>query len=324
MIHETIRPRVIVSRCIEFDHCRWNGAIISSPTVVRLEPFVEFVQVCPEADIGLGVPRPPIRLVDLGDGVRLVQPTSGKDITEEMNAFLERFLESVHVMDGAILKGSSPTCGTRNTKVYSGIEKAPVKRRGAGLFGQMIHDRYPGMPIESDERLANCRIKDHFLTALWTRTRFRGALESGRIRDLVDFHAKNKYLLSAYNQSAMRAMGRIVANQDGLDRKEIFLAYDTQLRRAMSQGPRTGGMTNALQHMFGYYSGRLSKEERDFYLSTLEAYRTNRVPLMACTQLIREYGIRFDDAYIRDQTILDPYPLQVFDQCELGGRDYWK
>ena len=54
--------------------------------------------------------------------------------------------------------------------------------------------------------------------------------------------------------------------------------------------------------MYGYSSDQLSKREQEFFLASLEGYRTGRVPSIACTQLIREYGIRFGDTYIRDNS----------------------
>ena len=59
----TPRPTVIASRCLGFAKCRYNGQTISDDFVRKLEPHVEFVTTCPEVEIGLGVPRNPIRIV---------------------------------------------------------------------------------------------------------------------------------------------------------------------------------------------------------------------------------------------------------------------
>jgi uncharacterized protein YbbK (DUF523 family) len=50
------RPRLVVSRCLELAACRYNGATIRAPLVRRLEPYVELVPICPEVEVGLGVP----------------------------------------------------------------------------------------------------------------------------------------------------------------------------------------------------------------------------------------------------------------------------
>ena len=56
MARKYSRPRVVVSRCIEFDPCRYDGSKIPSTTVDHLKPFVDFIPVCPEVEIGLGYP----------------------------------------------------------------------------------------------------------------------------------------------------------------------------------------------------------------------------------------------------------------------------
>ncbi|WP_157200267.1 hypothetical protein [Methanogenium cariaci] len=38
-------PSVVVSRCIEFDHCRWNGEMVTSHVVEQLKDFVDFIPV---------------------------------------------------------------------------------------------------------------------------------------------------------------------------------------------------------------------------------------------------------------------------------------
>lgn len=58
-----VRPRVLFSRCLGFAACRYNGQSIRDETVEALLPFVDPVTVCPEVEIGLGIPRLAIRLV---------------------------------------------------------------------------------------------------------------------------------------------------------------------------------------------------------------------------------------------------------------------
>jgi len=50
------RPNVVFSRCLGFDHCRYNGGIISEIMVDQLKPFTEVVTVCPEVTMVLVLP----------------------------------------------------------------------------------------------------------------------------------------------------------------------------------------------------------------------------------------------------------------------------
>ncbi len=51
---------------------------ITDTFVAALMPFVETIPLCPEVEIGLGIPRDPIRIVKVNDSKRLVQQSTGK------------------------------------------------------------------------------------------------------------------------------------------------------------------------------------------------------------------------------------------------------
>jgi uncharacterized protein YbbK (DUF523 family) len=59
------RPCIVISRCIEFDPCRYDGSKIPSPLVAHLRSFADCIPVCPEVEIGLGTPRATVRIVRL-------------------------------------------------------------------------------------------------------------------------------------------------------------------------------------------------------------------------------------------------------------------
>ena len=87
------KPRLFSSKCLGFAACRWNGVAIQDELVEKLKPFVEFVTACPEAEIGLGIPRDPIRIVMKGSAKSLVQLNTERDITKDMEKYLSSFLK---------------------------------------------------------------------------------------------------------------------------------------------------------------------------------------------------------------------------------------
>ncbi len=92
--------------------------MISSSLVQDLTDYVDFITVCPEVEIGLGIPRDPVRIVRKGDKDHLVQPATGKDFSGEMRDFAISFLSSLPEVDGFILKNRSPTSGIKDAKIY--------------------------------------------------------------------------------------------------------------------------------------------------------------------------------------------------------------
>lgn len=318
------RPVVVCSRCLGFEHCRYNGQMLTDPIVEALTPFVEFITPCPEKEIGLGVPRHPVRVVQEGDEERLVQLLTGLDVTEAMRRFSSGFFEKAGEVDGFILKSRSPSCGLFDVKRYPPVEKTPPSGRGAGLFGGEALSRYPGLAIEDEARLGNEKILAHFLTKVFTLADFRTVMKSGRPGDLVAFQSRHKLLLMAHSQREMRELGRVVANQAETGMEKALALYRSHLVAAFTSGATHRAHINVLEHAFGYVSKMLSREEREFFLDNLEMYREDRTPLVTLLGLLESWILRFDVTYLREQSYFRPYPAELqrkFDRYR--WKDYW-
>ncbi|HDQ34780.1 MAG TPA: DUF1722 domain-containing protein, partial [Chloroflexi bacterium] len=304
-----VRPRVVVSKCLGFEACRYNGVTIPDSFVQQLGDYVTYLPVCPEVEIGLGVPRDPIRIVMVNGVERLLQPATGADVTEKMHTFAEQHFETLTDIDGFILKGRSPSCGIKDVRRYQGVERgAASDKKGRGMFGGAVLERYPHLPVEEEGRLTNFTIREHFLTALFTLARFRMTKAAQKIHALVEFHSANKYLLMAYNESQLRIMGRIVANPDKKPLPEVLARYEENLHQALRRPPRRTTGINVLMHTLGYFSEQLTSEEKAYFLDTLEKYRAKKVPLSVPVSLINSWVIRFNEPYLSQQTFFMPYP----------------
>jgi uncharacterized protein YbgA (DUF1722 family)/uncharacterized protein YbbK (DUF523 family) len=307
------KPNVVISKCITFEPVRYNAQMISSHFVEQLKPFVNFIPVCPEVEIGLGVPRDPIRIVLINGERRLMQPATGLDFTEKMQQFANSYLDSLDEVDGFILKRGSPSSGFKNVKVYPRMEKSSPVGKGPGFFGEAVLRKFPNLAIEDEMRLLNHRIREHFLTKLFTLASFRGVKKSGRIKELIRFHSENKYLLTAYNQKELRTLGKIASNQEPKQLAEILEDYEPHLRLALARTPSTGAYVNVMFKMMGYFSHQLSREEKSFFLESIDRYRAGRLALSANLSVLRAWIVRFKEKYLMNQTFLQPYPEELTD-----------
>lgn len=323
------RPKVIVSKCLEFGHCRYNGAIVHSDIVQQLMPHVDFIPICPEMEIGLGVPRPSIQIQHIQGHKKLIQPATGRDMTNKMTVFAKDFLTTQNntETDGFILKNKSPSCGIRDVRYYHGEKKTVLSSKNPGFFGEAILTLFPHAAIEDEGRLRNPQIRDHFLTKLFTLASFRNIKKSSTIKDLITFHTRNKYLLMGYNQKEMRHLGRIVARNPPQALEKTFQDYENHLHLALTHPPRCASNINALMHSLGFVTDKLGKEEKVFFLEILENYRQGRVPLGVATHVLNSWMIRFKENYLIEQTYFHPYPSELMDVELLNvcaARDYWK
>jgi uncharacterized protein YbgA (DUF1722 family)/uncharacterized protein YbbK (DUF523 family) len=316
------RPAVVVSECLEFADCRYNGQQIACPVVKQLKPFVDFRPVCPEMGIGLGVPREPIRVIE-GNGRRsLCQPATGRDLTDEMNGFAARHLESVGDIDGFILKSRSPSCGIKDVMIYPGAGFVPPARKGAGFFGTAVLERFSHLAVEDDGRLENPQVRGHYFTRLYALADFRQVRMSGELKKLVDYQSRQKLMLMAYNQREMHALGRIVANEGRRPWGELTAEYGSHLGAALSRLPRPAAHVNVLQHALGYFKDGLSAAEREFFLDELTRYRRGKLPLGAVIDVMRSWIARFGSEYLGLQSYFEPYPGELSEPAGAGrGRE---
>ena len=322
-----VKPRIINSKCIEFDFCRFNSQIIRSEIVSKLKPHVEFLPVCPEVEIGLGVPRDPIRIIEKQKKKYLLQPSTDRDVSQQMSSFAQQFLSEQHNIDGFLLKSQSPSCGTRDVKIYPAVIHSAAIRREAGFFGEQVLARFPFLAVEDEMRLQNPTIRHHYLTKIFTLATFRKVKQTGLLQQLLKFHTENKFLLMGYSQKELQILGDVLANQDKQPLGNVFPDYEHHLFLAFSKAPRYTSEINVLDHAFGYISQYLSTQEKKFYAGLIEKFRKGQISLSVPINLVRSWVIRFEQPYLLPQTFFQPYPDDLLDVEAIkpgNVRDFWK
>jgi hypothetical protein len=125
----------------------------------------------------------PVRIICSGDEMKLIQPSSGLDLSESMRRFTSGFLDTLEKVDGFILKNRSPSCGFTDVKFYSGPERGPAIGRTAGLFGGAVLQKFGDLAVEDEGRLKNLSIREHFLTRIFALARLRKLQQSGSKRE---------------------------------------------------------------------------------------------------------------------------------------------
>lgn len=306
-----MKPKVLISRCLGFDNCRYNGAVVKFELLDTMKDVIEFIPVCPEVAIGLGVPRESLRLIKVHDKVDLVQPKSKKYLTDDMKKYSQETLERFSDVDGFILKGRSPSCGIKDVKVYSGMEKSPVTEKNTGVFASEVLKKFPYLAIEDEGRLTNRAIREHFFTKLYTLFDFKNMAKNNSMKELSDFHAKNKYLYFAYDQIQRKKLGLIVANHEKIQIEIVIKNYFAEMVKLFANLPSKKNYFNAYQHMFGYFSNHVSQEEKVFIFDLMDKYKNDRIDRSAIASVLKSYSIKYNMVYLLKQTIFEPFPEQL-------------
>jgi uncharacterized protein YbbK (DUF523 family) len=160
------RLRIGISSCLLGDEVRFDGGHKRDAALIAaLGPYVEWVRVCPEVELGLGVPREPVRLVSSGGRIRMVALHSRTDHTDAMRAFATRRVRELAMADlsGYVVKAKSPSCGLRDVSIVMDDVAGAAGATGTGLFAAALTEVLPDLPVEDDVRLADAALRESFL-----------------------------------------------------------------------------------------------------------------------------------------------------------------
>ena len=298
---------------MEFDSCRYDGSMIKSRIIQRLKDYADFMPVCPEVEVGLGIPRAPIRLVENEGVIELIQPSTGVNVTEKMSKFADSFLEALPLIDGFILKNKSPSCGVKAVRIYPHGGNSRPRIDGVGAFAREVFQRYYQLPVEDEGRLRNSLIRENFLTRIFALAEYRDIIKRGDFNDLLEFHTRNKLLLMTHNQIYSRELGRILSNSKNKPLRTIKMEYGQLLLKTLDETASAQAIVNVLQHALGYFSQELSHQEKALFLDSVGKYREGKVPLLLCQNLLKSWIIRFDEDYLKKQTFFNPYPDELME-----------
>ena len=152
-----------VSSCLLGESVRYNAEHKRDSTVIDLlgQQF-EAVPVCPEVELGMGIPREPVRLVaNDASSERMVGSESGKDWTQAMVDFNSIKLEALRQqnLSGFIFKSRSPSCGPGNVPLHHEQEKSST----VGLFAHALMQYFPSLPVIDEEALQDEIVRQDFV-----------------------------------------------------------------------------------------------------------------------------------------------------------------
>jgi uncharacterized protein YbgA (DUF1722 family)/uncharacterized protein YbbK (DUF523 family) len=305
--------RIGISSCLLGNEVRWNsGHKLDKHLTNTLGQFVDYVPVCPEVEAGFGVPRESFRLVGDPDTPRLITFKSKTDHTDRMVAWAAKRVQELAKEDlcGFIFKSDSPSSGMIRVKVYN--EKGMPHKVGIGIFARAFMEHFPLIPVEDDGRLNNPLIRENFILQIFTMKRWRDNLaRKPGMGNLVDFHTRNKLLILSHSQKHYRLMGKLVAGGKKMTIKELYHQYQLLLMEALKLKTTIRKNTNVLQHLMGYFKKQLSGDEKQELLEIFDQYRNEHVPLIVPMTLINHYVRKYDQPYLKQQTYLNPHPLEL-------------
>jgi uncharacterized protein YbbK (DUF523 family) len=165
-----------VSACLLGERVRHDGGHCRHAYVTgQLSRQFHLVPICPEVEIGLGVPRRPIRLVRTGQGVRVRDARAPANIhldyTERLSFLARELGPHLARLSGYIFKSGSPSCGLREVKLHD--ERGGFERVGIGEYARMVKALCPWMPVVDEQQLADADRRQRFIEDVYALRRWQ-------------------------------------------------------------------------------------------------------------------------------------------------------
>ena len=114
------KPAVMVSACLLGEAVRYDGKDKRLNWVGYLTEQLALISCCPEVATGLGIPRPPVQLVQLGDQIQaLGRDDPDLNVTTSLQSFAQQHSNSHNQLCGYLLKSRSPSCGLGSTPLFN-------------------------------------------------------------------------------------------------------------------------------------------------------------------------------------------------------------
>ncbi len=305
----TARPRIriAVSGCLLGEAVRYDGGHRRSDYVNDgLGSVFELVSECPEVGIGLGVPRPKIRLERMETVTRLLG-SRDEDLTQLMDDYAgkaaERFRE-VGVA-GVVLKSRSPSCGMGDVKLYE--NGAVLSEDGDGIFAGRLAAALPAIPRISEVHLESPARRDHWLTRVFAVAELQELARGPRdVAGLYDFHARWKMVLMAHSERTARRLGRTLAGTRGA--ATAFPAYRQDFLAGLAEPASVGTHHNVLLHLAGHLKKWLDPAGRARLADEIGAFFALEVPLAIPVRSLGGWAAKVEVNSLAEQAYLVERP----------------
>ncbi len=299
--------RIAVSGCLLGEAVRYDGGHRRSSYVTdALGGVFELVSECPEVGIGLGVPRPKVRLERSGNVARLLG-SRDEDLTPLMDGYARQAATTFDAarVAGIVLKSRSPSCGMGDVKLHE--DGAVVAENGTGIFASRLAADLPEAPRISEADLESPARRDHWLTRVFALAELRElSADPPDAARLYDFHARWKMVLMAHSERTARRLGRFLAGTRG--GRHALPRYRKAFLAGLAEPASAGTHHNALLHLAGHLRKPLDPAARDRLGGEIAAFLAGEIPLAAPVRSLAAWAKRLGVRSLADQAYLAERP----------------
>ena len=132
--------------------------------------------------------------------------------------------------------------------------------------------------------------------------RFEDVKKNKKAKELVEFQARNKFLIMAHNQEQLKILGRIVASYKKIKFSDILNEYEKNLNMCLEYKPTIKTHSNVIMHIFGFFSKEFTSLEKDKFFELLKEYKNRKIKIGDILAEIHPIVFKFNKTYLASQT----------------------
>jgi len=305
--------KVGISSCLLGQAVRFNGSHKNSPFCSEvLSEWFEFIPICPEVEIGLGIPREPIRLVNENNQIRVKNVTDqSKDYTVQLQQFADKKAPELNDLCGYIFMQKSPSCGVFRVKVYN-QNGMPETNPAMGAYACQLKKHYPLLPMEEAGRLNDISLRENFIVRVFANHDWREhVLSNPSAGQLVSFHTRYKFLLQAHSEAQYRKLGQLVAQAGSAPLDDLLQQYFSLFSACLTNVAQINSHVNVLLHMLGFLKSKLPSPVKSSLINLINRYKEQKVHLIVPITMLKHYVEIHQIEYLMNQKYLSPYPYEL-------------
>lgn len=276
-----------VSSCLLGEKVRYDGSDRQMPWLKGEFPqgFTP-VPVCPEVEVGMGVPRETVALRQGSSKVRMIASKSGIDHTQAMESWAhQRTRElSTEPLSGFILKSRSPSCGVENVPIEGG-------EPGSGLFARALREFDRWLPRVTEETLGDRQERSAFFTSIEVYQRLSPLRQVAVSVDrLATIHRREKLLLLSLSREATAKLDLVLADSARFNEENRGEAYLGAYLEAIALGSSRRDHRSALESAQHQLDPALDGQERKNLASLIESSLAGDTPVVVALAAIRHHA----------------------------------
>lgn len=304
------KPVLGISDCLTGAEVRFNGGHKRSRYCTdTLSEYFDFRPVCPEVGIGMSVPRPPIRMVEKGDEIRVIATDApDQDYTQQLRQYAHGAMPQLTGISGYVFMQKSPSCGVNSSKVYG--ENGYPAYSGPGAFADEFMKLMPLVPVIEAGQLNDAGLRENFMTRVYAYFEWQTQVEENlSVNALLEFHRRHKLQLRIHKEKSMRVLGRLLANMKEAELETVAKEYIEIFMDALKQPIKRPQKANLLYRIQKHIKRNLNKEEKAEVMGLIEQYRQGIVPLIVPMTLLKFFVNKYKAD--TDVAVMNPYPMSL-------------